>query len=167
MDGWEQTRRRAIVHYNKMFVLGVVAVMATVIIGFLMMYLRITEVGAYPYIVYLISLPVLIYIGIRWRNLHMERNLKGQLERAELRRRDYYRHMEVGKVTERRAPAPIAAPPPPPMPSTRGPFQAVPLYEAGTCQSCGGTLFYGRLHCPHCSESIFQGAGEDGPPPEF
>lgn len=38
---------------------------------------------------------------------------------------------------------------------------------AGICQACGGTLFYGRLHCPHCSESIFQGAGNETLPPEF
>ena len=37
----------------------------------------------------------------------------------------------------------------------------------GICTACGGTLHYGRLHCPHCSESIFQGAGEEARPPEF
>jgi len=37
----------------------------------------------------------------------------------------------------------------------------------GTCQACGGTLFYVRLNCPHCSESIFQGAGDEARPPEF
>ncbi len=67
----------------------------------------------------------------------------------------------------KKAPAPMAAPPPPPMPTDRGPFQAVPLYEAGSCQICGGILFYGKLYCPHCSASIFQGAGEEAPPPEF
>ena len=37
----------------------------------------------------------------------------------------------------------------------------------GICQTCGGALHYGRLHCPHCSESIFQGAGDEDRPPEF
>jgi hypothetical protein len=45
------------------------------------------------------------------------------------------------------------------------------LYRAdgkgpGTCPSCGGTLFYGRVNCPHCSESIFLDDG-GSPPPEL
>ncbi|NIS11750.1 MAG: hypothetical protein GWN39_06555, partial [Thermoplasmata archaeon] len=26
----------------------------------------------------------------------------------------------------------------------------------GTCPTCGGTLFYGRLNCPHCSAPVFR-----------
>jgi hypothetical protein len=36
----------------------------------------------------------------------------------------------------------------------------------GTCPTCGGTLFYGRVNCPHCSESIFQ-TEDDARPPEI
>jgi hypothetical protein len=46
-------------------------------------------------------------------------------------------------------------------------FIANPQDGPGSCPSCGGALFYGRLHCPHCSESIFQGTGEVGQPPEL
>ncbi len=57
-------------------------------------------------------------------------------------------------------------PSPPPVPGTRGPSQAMPLYGPGTCPSCGGALFYGRLNCPHCSEPVFR--DEEGMrPPEL
>jgi hypothetical protein len=59
-----------------------------------------------------------------------------------------------------------AAPHRPTMPATRGPHQALPLYGPGTCPACGGTLFYGRLNCPHCSEPVFRD-GDGARPPEL
>ncbi|UCC93883.1 MAG: hypothetical protein JSW25_04230 [Thermoplasmata archaeon] len=34
-------------------------------------------------------------------------------------------------------------------------FVDEPLDGPGNCPTCGGALFYGRVNCPHCSESIF------------
>ena len=34
----------------------------------------------------------------------------------------------------------------------------------GTCPACGGTLFYGRLNCPHCSASVFASDDASRPP---
>ncbi len=52
------------------------------------------------------------------------------------------------------------------VPGGTGSFQAMPLYGPGTCPTCGGTLFYGRLNCPHCSAPVFR--SDDGTrPPEL
>ena len=169
MDGHEDLeawRVGAVRHFHWMFIFGVVTV-AAILIGFVMLLSGLFLHEAFLIVtgIILMFIPIMVYVPIRGGWLFYEGSAMAPLSLWELRQRDRYRRIQAKDDARRREMSHVPDPPPDP-PSSRGPFQSVPDDGPGTCPACGGALFYGRINCPHCSESIFMDTGEV-PPPEL
>jgi hypothetical protein len=164
VEDLEAWRVGAVRHFHWMFVFGVATVVA-ILIGSVMLIsgLYLHEALFIVAGIIMMFIPIMVYAPIRGGWLSYERAAVAPLSLWELRQRDRYRHIQARDDARRRKLSRVPGPPPDP-PSSRGPFQSVPAEGPGTCPSCGGALFYGRVNCPHCSESIFLDAGEASPP---
>lgn len=138
--------------------LGMVA-LACAIVGGTMVVLGIVEnaPGTYLLGAFVAGIPLAFFIYIWWTEVLAPVSMVDRISEAQRHRREA-RQEEWTIYPDASAP--------PGVPGTRGPFQAVPLYSPGNCPACGGTLFYGRLNCPHCSEPVFRD-GEGARPPEL